>query len=50
MPLHLQLMVRPFLNQFQQFNDEVEEDKILSFIAEIENQIAYIKGNVIDAD
>lgn len=43
-------MVKPFLTQFQQFNDEVEDEKILDFITEIENHIAYIKGNVIDAD
>lgn len=50
MPLHLQMMVKPFLNQFQQFNNEVEEEKILSFISEIENQIAYIKGTDTDAN
>ena len=43
-------MVKPFLTQFQQFNDEVEEDKIIDFINEIENQIAYIKGTDVNAD
>ena len=50
MPLHLQLMVKPFLTQFQQFNNEVEDEKILDFIAEIENNIAYIKGTDINAN
>ena len=50
MPLHLQLMVKPFLTQFQQFNDEVEEQKILDFISEIESNIAYIKGTDLNAN
>ena len=50
MPLHLQLMVKPFLTQFQQFNDEIDEQKILDFITEIENNIAYIKGTDTDAN
>lgn len=43
-------MVKPFLTQFQQFNNEVEEEKILEFISEIEKNISYIKGTVSDAD
>ena len=43
-------MVNPFLKQFQQFNNEVEEEKIIEFMSEIEKNIAYIKGTVSDAD
>ena len=43
-------MVKPFLTQFQQFNDEIDEQKILDFITEIENNIAYIKGTDTDAN
>ena len=51
MPLHLQMIVKPFLNQFQQFNDESEvEEKILEFITELEKNIAYIKGTDADAN
>ena len=44
------MICRPFLNQFQQFNNDVEEEKILEFITEIEEQIAYIKGTDINAN
>ena len=44
------MMCRPFLIQFQQFNDDIEDEVILNFISEIEEHIAYIKGNDINAD
>lgn len=44
------MMVRPFLNQFHQFSNDVDEEQILSFINEIEEQIAYIKGTDVNAD
>ena len=44
------MMCRPFLNQFQQFSNDVEEENILNFIQEIEENISYIKGTDVDAD
>ena len=50
MPLHLQMIIKPFLNQFHLFSEEVDDNVILDFIKEIETNIAYIKGTDIDAD
>ena len=44
------MMIKPFLNQFHLFSEEVDDSVILDFIKEIETNIAYIKGTVIDAD
>ena len=50
MPIHYQMMVRPFLNQFHLFSNEIDDETILSFIREIEDNIAYIKGTDSNAN
>lgn len=44
-PVHLKLMIQPFLNQFLQLSEsDVDTDsKVIDFINEVESYINYIK-------